>query len=320
MTRLADGAWESGDQYERSDDIKSVPGDAEAAALVGDIREVECPVEGRAEGALAQPGVHLLELSCLSEIERQSVAGSVQDCVKFLEERALSVLADGLLPGAGRVVDLAFEVHDVVASLQALDSADPVLEAPIPSPVPGLGFTLEIPLGSGKDGQPPPPLALCIGPDAPSLTGGWALDSAEHDEQPESCGEAAEQPPDDAWEEQLELELERHQAASRRETAWSGDAGQRNSDAQRRLATGLIVETDLRPLWLPRRRKLRAWALYVLAAQYAQHHRDNSDLRRFSVLVIADRGRRCGLWIWLAQPAAQATQEWFTAMSSTRKD
>lgn len=127
--------------------------------------------------------------------------------------------------------------------------------------------------------------------------------------------EAAEQPPDDAREEELELELDRHQAASCRERAApSGDAGQRKTDARQRLATGLIVETDLRPLSLPRRRKLRAWALYVLATQYAQHHRDNSDLRRFSVLVIADRGRRCGLWIWLAQPAAQATQEWFTAM------
>lgn len=313
MTRPADGARESGDQDVQSADMEPAPGDAESSALEGLHLPEASPRPLRDDGALAKPGVHLQELSCLPEIERQSVADSVQDCLKFLEERALSLLADGLVPGGGRLIDLVFEVRDVVTSIQAVSSDASVLEIPLPSPVPALDFTLEIPLASGKDGQTAPPLALCIGPDASSLTGGWALDSPGHDEQPESRGEpgqAAEQPPDDAWEEELERDLERRQAASRREkTARAGDAGERKSGAGFRIATGLIVEADLRSLPLLRRRKLRACELYVLAAQYAQHFRDNPDLARFTVLVIADRGRRSGLWIWLVQPAAWAMRK-----------
>jgi hypothetical protein len=47
-------------------------------------------------------------------------------------------------------VELAFEVKDVVMSVRALGSDDPVLEAPLPSPVQGLDFYLAIPLGGDE--------------------------------------------------------------------------------------------------------------------------------------------------------------------------
>jgi len=84
----------------------------------------------------------------------------------------------------GRMVDLMFEVQDVVTSVRALGNDDPVLEAPLPSLVPGFDFTLEVPLSGGEDGHASPPLALCIAPGTPSLIGGWALDAPEQDERP----------------------------------------------------------------------------------------------------------------------------------------
>jgi hypothetical protein len=236
----------------------------------------------------------------LPEIERQSVTDSVNGFVEWAERRLLAAGADALLPGIGRLVDLAFAVNDVVTSIRALGSDDPVLEAPLPSPVPGLDFCLEIPLGSDEV-HPAPPLALCIAPDAPSLTGGWALDSPEQDARPDGGRKSehrAERLPDDAEEEVLERELDRQKAAPRRTT----DIGAPREllTAGRPVAT-CIVETDLGSLPLLKRRKLRAWQLYVLATGYAPQLRENLRSARFEVLVITDRQRRCGLWIWLGQ-------------------
>ena len=88
------------------------------------------------------------------------------------------------------MVDLMFEVQDVVTSVRALGNDDPVLEAPLPSLVPGFDFTLEVPLSGREGGHASPPLALCIAPGTPSLIGGWALDAPEQDERPGVAMEA----------------------------------------------------------------------------------------------------------------------------------
>jgi hypothetical protein len=207
-----------------------------------------------------QVEVHSKDRSPLSESEHESVIDSAKNFAEFVERRLISLAADHLLPGlGGRFVDLGFEILDVATSVRALGSDDPVLEVPLPSPVPELGFSLEVPLGSGEDGQAAPPLALCIAPDSPSLTGGWALDAADHDDQQE------QEPPAEA----------------------------------REAATACIVEIDLDSPQLPRGRRPRAGVLAFLAAEYASRLRGNSGLARFELLVIADKGRRCGVWIWL---------------------
>jgi hypothetical protein len=240
-------------------------------------------------------------LSVLSGIERQSVTDSVDGFVKFAERRLLSLAADHLVPGlGGRLVDVAFEMQDVVMSVRALGSDDPVLEAPLSSPVTGLGFTLKIPLASAGEGNTHPPLAVCIAPDTPSLTGGWALDAPEQDERADGGGESghgAERLPDDAEEAELENELERRGAASRLRS--TTDRGQPELRVLNRSRVGCVVQTDLGWLPLLRRRKLRAWELCVLATEYAPQLRKDLVPGRFEVLLIADWQRRCGLWIWL---------------------
>jgi hypothetical protein len=191
-------------------------------------------------------------------------------------------------------VDLGFEILDVASSIRALGTDDPVLEAPLPSPVPSLGFNLEIPLTSGEAGQPAPPLALCVAPDSPSLTGGWALDVAEHDDQ------QAQQPPADDRETTPDRIYSQRDPASGPTTGMEAShAGQPEPRDRRRSATACLVEIDLGSLRLPRRRKPRAGVLAVLAAEYAPQLRKNPDLLWFDLFIIADKGRRCGLWIWL---------------------
>lgn len=168
-------------------------------------------------------------------------------------------------------MDLGFEILDAATSIRALGSDDPVLEVPLPSPVPELGFSLEVPLGSGEDGQAAPPLALCIAPDSPSLTGGWALDAAEHDDR---------------------------QAVPQPTTFETSHAEQPEPRARCRSATACLVEIDLDSPQLPRHRKPRAGALAFLASEYASQFRVNPDLARFELLIIADKERRCGVWIW----------------------
>lgn len=247
-----------------------------------------------------KPRVRSQDVNDLPEIERQSVTDSVNGFVEWAERRLLAAGADAVLPGiGGRLMELAFAVKDVGTSIRALGSDDPVLEAPLPSPVQGLDFCLEIPLGS-DEAHPAAPLALCIAPDAPSLTGGWALDSPEQDERPDGGRKSehrAERLPDDAEEEELERELDRRMAAPRRRTTDIG--GPRELLAAGRPATSCIVETDLGSLPLLKRRKLRASQLYVLATEYAPQLRENLHSARFDVLVIADHRRRCGVWIRL---------------------
>jgi hypothetical protein len=211
--------------------------------------------------------------SPLSKSERESVIDSAKGFAEFVERRLISLAADHLLPGlGGRFVDLGFEILDAATSVRALGSDDPVLEVPLPSPVPELGFSLEVPLGSGEDGQAAPPLALCTAPDSPSLTGGWALDAAGHDDQ---------------------------QAAPEPTTAFeTSHAEQPEPRVRRRSATACLVEIDLDSPQLPRHRKPRAGALAILASEYASQLRVNPDLARFELLIIADKERRCGVWIW----------------------
>jgi hypothetical protein len=248
-----------------------------------------------------KPRVRSQDVNDLPEIERQSVIDSVNGFVEWAERQLVAVGANALFPGiGGHIVELAFEFKDVVMSIRALGSDDPVLEVPLPSPVQGFGVALEIPLPSGEEAHAGPPLALCIAPDAPSLTGGWALDSPGQDERPDGGrkSEHGGKRLPDAEEEELEHELDQRKAAPRRGTADIG--GQREIPAADRSATSCIVETDLGSLPLLRRRKLRAWQLCVLATEYAPRFRENLCSAHFEVLVIADRQRRCGLWIWLS--------------------
>lgn len=248
-----------------------------------------------------EPGADQQDLGGLLEIVWQSVTVSVDGWVESIKKGLVVAAAEYAVPGiGGHLADLAFEVKEVMASVHALDSEDPVLQVPLPSPVAGLGFTLEVPLASGREGNADRPLALCIAPDTPSLTGGWALDAPEEDERPDTGGESqpeAEWLPDDAEEEELERKLERRRAVSPR---WdTADREQQELPAVNPSAACYVVETDLGAVPLLKRKKLRAWELYVLAREYAPQLRESLDPGRIEVLIIADRQRRCGLWIWL---------------------
>jgi hypothetical protein len=237
-----------------------------------------------------QVEVYPKDQSPLSAIERRSITDSAKAFVEFAKRRLLSVVADHALPVVGgRAVDLAFEVWDVVASVQALGSDEPVLEAPLPSPVPGLDLSVEIPLTNSEDDQTAP-LAFCIGPDSPSLTGGWALDADDDDDS------QARQPPADEMEAGIERLYEQQEPVAR--PIETGHVAQPGPRVRRRPATACLVEIDLDSLRLPRHRKVRAWALASLAAEYAPQLRDNPGLERFEAIITADKGRRCGLWIW----------------------
>jgi hypothetical protein len=72
-----------------------------------------------------------------------------------------------------------------------------------------------------------------------------------------------------------------------------------------RPAKVCLVEIDLSSLRLPKRRKLRAWILATLAAEYGPQLRSNPYLQRFEVIIIADTGRHCGLWVWLTPTRAR---------------
>jgi hypothetical protein len=222
----------------------------------------------------AAPGVQLRELDHLSQVDRQSVTDTVGAFVESAKRRLVSLAADHLIPGiGGRAVDLYYQVRDVMDSVQALTSDNPVLEVPLPCPVPGLSFSVEIPLDGGEAA---PPVAVCVSPDGPSLTGGWALDSPEQDNEQEH-GSEAEPAPDPS--------------------AISRDA--RPPRSRSGPPVGCIVQIDLESLGLLKRRRLRAWELCVLATEYAALFRENPVLQRFEVVVITDPGRRCGLWVWI---------------------
>jgi hypothetical protein len=260
-------------------------------------RELESDLDPRN----IESGIPMRELNSLSEIERQSVTDSVDGLIEFAKRRLLSMAADHLAPPiGGRIVDLAFELQDVMTSVRALDSDHPVLEAPLPSPVTGIDFTLEIPLVRGEEANADPPLAVCIEPDMPSLTGGWALDTPEHAKRPDGgeSGDRAEWPPDDA-EEELERELEGALEWRRRDFRWRAAGDTSELRAANRFVTARVVEIDLGSLPLLRRRKLRAWQLYVLAREYSRELQENMHCGSFDILVIADSQRHCGLWIWI---------------------
>jgi hypothetical protein len=194
-------------------------------------------------------------------------------------------------------VDLAFQIRDAVASVQALESDNPVLDVPLPCPVPGISFTVEIPLGSG---EATPPVALCMSPDAPSLTGGWALEAAAEETRPEDDHKGGpDQPRDDATEAAWERALQRSAAN------YAGVMSGESRTYSRPLCSGYgspvgcLIEIDMESWGLLKGRKLRAFELYVLADTYAALFRGNLGVASFEVLVITNTGRRSGLWIWL---------------------
>jgi hypothetical protein len=274
--------------------------------------DLDSPIETEPQRAAAdglskaaESGIQLLELGLLPETLRRSVTDSVNAFVQFVGRRLVSVAADLALPvTGGRLVDMAFEIQDLVTSVLALAGDDPVLMAPLPSPVPGLAFTLEISLGDGDRGQTASPMALCVSPNAPSLTVGFALDAPEPDGQPagdHQSGRAPGERPDDDGEEELERALLEREAAWRRvQAVEASDAAPPKPRDRGRRVVGCIAEADLESLPFLRGRRLRAWELYVLAGEYASWLRESSDLGGIEVLVIADRSRRFGVWIWLS--------------------
>lgn len=323
MPRPRDAFPDAGDdRWDEVHEVHESPSDAETSALEGnDLYQIDVTADkdpdalalkpengdegfgelepaGRSErfgklepenGDICDPSsdlqveVHPKDQSALSKGERKSIADSAKGLLTFAEQRLVSLGADVVLPGlGGRLADLAFEVRDVVNSVRALFSDDPVLEMPLPSPVPSLGFTLEIPLTSGEDGEVAPPLALFVAPDSPSLTGGWALDAGEHDDH------QAQEPRADISETPRNAFL-REQSKPR---------------VGRQPAVTCLVDIDLDSLRLPRGRKPRARVLATLAGEYAPQLRKNPDLFTwFDLFIIADKGRRCGMWIWLdAEP------------------
>jgi hypothetical protein len=263
-------------------DIQAIEEKAAESLAVGEPDDEEDTDDPQVE-------VYPKDQSPLSDIECRSITDSAKAFVEFTKRRLLSVVADHALPVVGgRAVDLAFEVWDVVASVRALGSDEPVLEAPLPSPVPGVALSVEIPLTNSEDDQTAP-LAFGIGPDSPSLTGGWALDADDDDSQ-------ARQPPADEMEAALERLYEQQEPVAR--PIETGHIAQPGPRVRRRPATACLVEIDLDSLRLPRRRKVRAWALAFLAAEYAPQLWDSPGLERFDAIITTDKRRRCGLWIW----------------------
>ena len=240
------------------------------------------------QSADSQVEVRPEDQSPLSETVRRSIIESARACFKFAGERLVSVAADHLVPVlGGRAADLAFEAWDLMASIRALDSDEPVLEMPLPLPVSGLDLSLEIRLANGEDGQTAPPLAICVGPDSPSLTGGWALDADED-------GDPQTQPPADDTETEAALE----RLYTQREPVVRTIEPAQPEPRVTRSATACLVEIDLDSLPLPGQREIRAWSLALLAAEYAPELRKIPELGRFEVFIIAGKGRRCGLWVW----------------------
>lgn len=324
-----EGGWSEAGDISQEQPKRTYITDAEISALTPDITFIQVHEDERDPSALAQrhdvfgvlepgdqdkilgevssedgdvsdpPGdlqveVHPKDQGALSKSERKSITDSAKGFADFAKERLLSMLADLAVPGAGRVVDLAFQVRDVVNSVRALFSDDPVLEVPLPSPLPGLGFTLEVPLGSGEDGEAAPPLALCVAPDSTSLTGGWVLDAGEHDD-----GQAQNPLPEVSKTLPERLHPQQDPLHPPMAVLKGGDAEQSKPRARLRSATTCLVEIDLDSLGLPRGRKRRARILANLAYAYAPQPRGNPGLRRFDLFIIADKGRSCGVWIWL---------------------
>jgi hypothetical protein len=228
--------------------------------------------------------------SLFSEIEHRSIIESAKACIEFLERRLVAVAANHVLPVLGEhVVNVAFELWDLASSARAFDSDEPVADVPLPSPFSGLDLSVKIQLSSGVDGQTTPPLAVCVGPDSPSLTGGWALEAGED-------GNPQARPPADDTEADLERLYAQQEPVVR--PIDTGYPAQPRPSVGRRPATACLMEIDLDSLPLPQHREIRAWALAVLAAEYAPELRNIPELRRFEAFIIADNGRRCGLWIW----------------------
>jgi hypothetical protein len=281
---LADGVLDDEDSTEQSvpeSEAEEIT-DQSAAGLEDEEATEEPQVE-----------VHPEDQGPLSDFERRSITESAKAFIEFFGRRLVAVAANHVLPVLGeRVVDLAFELWDAMASIQALGSEDPVMKVPLPFPVPDLGFSMEIPLTSGKDGQTAPQLALCVGPDSPSLTGGWALDAGEDDDQ------RAQQPPAEATETKGALERLYAQRKPVARPIDTGHAADPEASIGRRPATVCLVEIDLDSLPLPKPRRVRAWAFAVLAAEYAAQLRNIPELRGFEAFIIADKERRCGLWVW----------------------
>jgi hypothetical protein len=251
--------------------------------------------------------MRLEEFEALSEDARESVADSVRGWLEFAERRFLSLAADHLVPViGGRIVELAFEVKEVVGSVRALGSDDPVLEVPLPCPIPGLSLSLEVPLGSDWSGEKAPALAVCVAPEASSLTCGWALKSGHHDSYGNGEGGVDQQGPQmpPEIEEKLERLLEPRQEARTR----PGNIEQLGRLDELRPVTrwvpvkGCMVDTDLASRRLFKFFKsgtLRAWVLCVLATEYGLQLRENPYLEGVNLIVIADRTRRFGFCLWL---------------------
>jgi hypothetical protein len=283
---------------------RGTPHSWEPSLLEGTLESPEDDRAGRGQVDDAATGVELQELGHLSKVEQQSVTDSVHSFLEFAKRRLVSLVADHLVLGSGRLVDLAFHIYDVVTTVRALASDNPVLEVPLPCPVPGVGFSVAIPLSSGEAA---PPVAVCISPDSPSLIGGWALDSPEQNKAPEDGhpgGHAPERLQDAAAESVWEHALEQRAALYPSLKPGKISRSARPPRSGDGSPIGCIVEIDLESLGLLKRRKFRAWELYVLATEYAALLRKSPDLRRFEVLVITDRERRCGLGIWLGSGKA----------------
>ena len=247
----------------------------------------------------------LLDSSPIEKMGRQSVADTVDATVEFIKRRLVSLAADHVIPVVGgRIVDVVYEAADLMASIRAATSEDPVLDVPLPSPIPGFDFTLELPLAGDEARGGTPRLGLCVAPSSPSLTGGWAFDSPEHDEPADSKDGRA---PEAEWplSHVAEQELDRDQDQDEpipppTDTSLaSPDALRSGFTAGRRSAAAYIVEADLGSLPLLSERALRARQLQALADAFAPQARTNPGLRRFEVLVITDQSQRCGLWVWL---------------------
>ena len=141
--------------------------------------------EARSEGSSASAGNIIVE-SC-----RESVEAAEQ----FTFEKTLEFVADVIHPGAGRLINIALTIKELVGDAQALASPDSPrdLHVPLFHVAGGLAVDLNVHLpGSGGAGDNAPPVSGFISPGDGGLFGGWEMEIETDRHAEPAHGEAAQ--------------------------------------------------------------------------------------------------------------------------------
>lgn len=111
------------------------------------------------------------------------IAESLRETVEAVEEwffeRAVEVAADTVIPGLGRVINIAFKIKEAFGDIEALTSPDSPhnLHVPLFHVAGGLAVDLNVHLqGSDRAADTAPPVTGFLSPGDDGLFGGWELE------------------------------------------------------------------------------------------------------------------------------------------------